>query len=110
MFPHGETVVIVTAGTDADPYSGDTATTGSEFEVSGVGVADGGSTEPLQDARNSVEADYDLYLPPDAEVARTSQIRVRGDLCDVVGKPFLWRSPFTGWTPGLVVQVKFASG
>ena len=54
MFPHGETVTIVTAGTDADPYSGDTATTGSEVEVSGVGVEPRPSGEPTQDARNAV--------------------------------------------------------
>ncbi len=28
-FPHGETVTIVTAGTDADPYSGDARRTAS---------------------------------------------------------------------------------
>jgi hypothetical protein len=75
-----------------------------------VGVADGGSAEPLQDARNSVEADYDLFFPADAVVTRKNRVRVRGEVCEVVGNPFLWRNPFTGWTPGLVVHAKFAEG
>lgn len=113
MFAFGETVQVVSAGSRVDPYSGESVedwSAASERSVDGVGVAPAGSVEPLQDARNQLEADFDLYLPADDPVARTDRVRVRGDLCDVVGRPFLWRNPFTGWTPGLVVRVKLREG
>lgn len=112
-FPFGETVTVLTAGTKTDRYSDQNAEdwgNPTEVAVDGVAVADGGSTEPLQDARNSVESDYDLYFPVDTELTRESRVRVRGQVCEVVGNPFLWRSPLTGWTPGLVVRAKFAEG
>ncbi len=110
---YGETVQVLTAGAIEDPYSGETQpdwTSPTSVDVGGVAVASGGSTEPLQDARNAVEADYDLFFPADAVVTRLNKVVVRGDVCDVVGKPFLWRSPFSGWTPGLFVQAKFTDG
>lgn len=112
-FAHGEPVDVLSAGTTTDPYSGepvaswDTPTT---VTVEHVAVAAGGSLEPLQDARNSVTSDFDLIFPPDAAVASTSRVVVRGLVCDVVGRPFLWRSPFTDWAPGLVVNAKITEG
>lgn len=112
-FPYGETVAVLTAGTVTDPYSGDDAEdwdAATSRDVVGVAVADGGSTEPLQDARNALEADYDLFFPPTDPIVRTDRVVVRGDTCQVVGKPFLWRHPGTGWTPGIVVRVKMSEG
>jgi hypothetical protein len=121
-FPYGETVQVLTAGTTTDPYSGDPVsawelddgqtwtTEPSERDVERVAVGDGGTFEPVQDARNALEADYDLILPTGDPITRYDRVRVRGDICDVVGKPFLWHSPFTGWEPGIVVHVKFAEG
>lgn len=112
-FPYGETVEVLTAGTTTDPYSGEPSAdweNPTERTVDLVGVADGGTAEPLQDARNELNADYDLFFPADDPIARTDRVRVRGDVCEVVGKPFAWRSPFTGWAPGLVVHVKLSEG
>lgn len=108
-FAFGETVTVLTAGVTVDPYSDDATEdwdSPTALDVPGVAVADGGSTEPLLDARNSVESDYDLFFPADAVVTRSNRVIVRGEECEVVGRPFLWRNPFTGWTPGLVVQAK----
>lgn len=121
-FPYGETVTLQTAGTTTDPYTGDPVsawelsdgqmwtTAPASVDVPGVAVADGGSIEPLEDARNSVESDFDLMFPADAEVTAQNRIVVRGLTCEVSGRPFLWRNPFTGWTPGLVVKVKIKEG
>lgn len=114
-FAFGETIALITAGTVTDPYSGEPSESWADEDVTsvdvpGVGVANGGSTEPLLDARNSVESDYDLFFPPTATVTRLQRVVVRGNMCDVVGRPFLWRNPFTGWTPGLVVQAKLREG
>lgn len=114
MFPYGETVTVLTAGFDEDPYSGDLEQSWewspSEVEVANVGVASGGSTEPLEAGRNAVDSDFDLFFPADAEVSSDNRVVVRGLTCDVVGRPFLWRNPFTGWTPGLVVNAKIREG
>lgn len=113
-FPYGETVTVLTAGTEVDPYSGvskpswDVSPT--SVAVDGVAVALGGTTEPTQDAQNSVQADFDLFFPTGATVTRFNKVVVRGATCNVVGVPFLWTNPFTGWEAGLVVQAKFEEG
>jgi hypothetical protein len=113
MFPHGETVTIQTASTTTDPYSGDAELSWdnpTELDVSGCAVADGGSTEPDLDARNAVESDFDVIMPVGSPVTAQSRLVVRGLTCEVVGRPFSWRSPFTGWEPGVVVKVKIREG
>jgi len=110
MFPHGETVVIVTSATDADPYSGDAGTTGSEVEVPGCGVEPRPSAEPTQDARNAVTSGFTLYLPAGTEIGPQNAVRVRGGTFSVLGEPAVWRSPFTGWEPGVVVQCERTEG
>lgn len=113
MFAHGETVVVQTAGAVTDPYSGDPATdwdSPTELEVPGCGIADGGSLEPLQDSRNAVESDFDVIMPPGTAVTSSDRLVVRGRVCEIVGRPFDWRNPFTGWTPGLIVRAKLREG
>lgn len=114
MFPYGETVTVQSAAIETDPYSGEDSLVWDDFpaeeDVEGVAVADGGSLEPLTEARNPVDSDFDLFFPPDAVVTAQNRVVVRGLVCDVAGRPFLWRNPFTGWTPGLVVQAKIREG
>lgn len=112
-FPHGETVTVQTPGTVTDPYSGEPTTswdTFTEFDVDGCGVADGGSLEPLQDARNAVDSDFDVIMPPDAEVSAQNRLVIRGLVCEISGRPFAWRNPFTGWEPGILVRAKIREG
>ena len=106
----GETVVIVTTGTDADPYSGDVATTGSEVTVDGVAVEPRPSSEPQQDARNAVTSGYTLYFPAGTVIGPENAVQVRGGTFNVLGEPAVWRSPFTGWEPGVVVQCERTEG
>lgn len=113
-FPRGETVTIQTAGTVSDPYSGEPEASWNvppiEVDVDNVAVALGGSLEPVEVGRNAVDSDFDLFLPADAVVTFDNRVVVRGLVCDVAGRPFLWSSPFSGWTPGLVVQCKVREG
>ena len=110
MFPYGEPVTILTEGTDDDPYSGDTGTPGSSVEIPGCGVEPRPSGEPTQDARNSVTSGLTLYLPPGVEIGPQNRVQVRGDTFTVLGEPAVWRSPFTGWEPGIVVQCERTEG
>lgn len=113
MFAHGEPVDVLTAGTVTDPYSGEPARswdTSTSVTVEHVAVAGGGSLEPLLDARDPVTSDFDLMFPTGTVVTAQNRVVVRGLTCEVVGRPFRWVSPFTGWEPGLVVNAKVSEG
>lgn len=114
MFVHGETVTRQRGTAVTDPYSG--AATGISWDsptllvIPNCGVADGGSLEPLQDARNAVESDFDVIAPYGVDVLAGDRIVVRGLVCDVAGRPFAWRNPFTGWAPGTLIRAKITEG
>lgn len=113
MFAHGETVLRLRGGTSTDPYSGDPTTdwsTSDLLRVEGCGVAAGGSLEPEQDARDAVTSDFDIVMPAGTDVGAADRVVVRGLTCEVVGRPFEWRSPFTGWQPGMVVRAQIREG
>lgn len=123
-FAYGESVTVQSPGTVTDPYSDDTTTAwtldeGQEWEtepsevtVDHVLVGSGGSTEPLEVARNAVESDYDLIFQPPITVTPTAHDRivVRGDVCNVVGKPFRWDWAASGGEAGLVVRCSIREG
>jgi hypothetical protein len=116
MFPHGETVTVLTAGTTTDPYSNETTqsweVTPTSVDVPNVLVADGGSIEPVQEARNAVDSDFDLIFQAPVTVTPTPQDRVvvRGLTCEVAGRPFLWKWAATPGEAGLVVKCKIREG
>lgn len=113
-FPYGETVTRLRAATSTDPYSNETVAdwslTPSEFDIDGCGVASGGSLEPVEVARNAVDSDFDVVAPFDADVTAQDRLRIRGLVCDVVGRPFAWRHPMTGWEAGVVIKAKIREG
>lgn len=117
-FAHGETVEVLSAGTTVDPYSGEpseswAAEDVTEVVVDGVGVeprpTSRGDAEPVQDARNAVSSGFTLYLP-EMPLTSRERVRVRGVVYNVLGEPSVWRNPFTGWAPGIVVQVDRTEG
>lgn len=116
MFAHGETVTVLTASYEEDPYSGDLVQswewTPTEVDVPNVLVGDGGSTEPLAADRNAVDSDFDLIFQPPITVTPTPQDRivVRGLVCDVVGRPFLQMWGSSPGEAGMVVKVKIREG
>lgn len=112
-FPCGESVDVLTAGVVADPYSGEASEdwdSSTEVRVDGVAIEPRPSTEPVQDARNAVTSGFTLYMPASTAVTPANRIRVRGEVYEVLGDPAAWRNPFTGWAPGLVVQVGRTAG
>lgn len=113
MFPHGETVTRLRAGVTVDPYSQEVTRDWSNpvsFDIEGCAVADGGSVEPDQAAREQVTSDFDVIAPAGSDITFGDRLEVRGLVCEVEGRPFDWRSPFTGWAPGLVVRCKIVEG
>ena len=113
-YPHGETITVIRAAEVADPYSGadtildwDAATT---HNIDDVAVAPRQSSEPTQDARNAVYTGLTLYLPAGADITRIDRVAVRGEVYEVDGDIAEWRSPFTGWAPGLEVNLSRVTG
>lgn len=113
-FPHGETVTRQRGTATGDPYSGENTLISwvapDELEIAGCAFNPGVSTEPLQDRRNAVLTRPQVYAPPDADVLSGDRLVVRGDTYEVVGRPADWRSPFTGWAPGLVIELELVEG
>lgn len=114
MFPYGEQVTILTAGTEVDPYSGESVSSWelppSEALVDGVGVEPRPSDEPTQEARNAVVSGFTLYLPTGTVIGPQNRVVVRGGTYEVLGEKAEWVNPFTGWAPGVVVQVQRVDG
>lgn len=121
-FKYGESVTILTAGTVYDPYSTDAAsswtlpdgqswtTPPSQVDVAGVAVEPRPSSEQLEAGRNAVVNGYTLYFPSDTVIGAHNRVIVRGGTYDVLGGAAEWRNPFTGWAPGIVVQVTRTAG
>jgi hypothetical protein len=113
-FPHGETVTRLRGVALTDPYSGEATdvdwTTPTSLAIPGCGVADGGSLEPTQDARNAILSDFDVVAPYGVDVQAGDRLVIRGLTCEVSGRPFDWMNPFTGWTPGTVIRAKVVEG
>lgn len=110
--PYAEEVGVLSPSSIEDPYSelptDDWSTTTEVTEYAAVEPRP--SQEPVQDARNAVTSGFTLYLSPDSTITARKKVGVRGKVYDVLGEPALWRSPFTGWEPGLVVQCEQTEG
>lgn len=114
LFPHGETVTILTGTAAADPYSGEAGDLNwddpAEQDVEGCGVQPRTSVEPSQDARTAVIVGLTVFMPAGTVIGPHNRLRVRGDDYEVEGEPGEWISPFTGWAAGVEVAVKRVSG
>lgn len=114
-YPFGETVQVLDGtamGEDAD--GNDVATWPVKATYSGVPIApaDGngtGANEYLQ-GKDLVVIGLTAYLPDGANVAPVDRIVARGETWEVSGLPQPWRSPFTGWRPGIPVSLRRITG
>jgi hypothetical protein len=113
-FPHGEAVTRLRGAAVTDPYSGEATgidwATPDELDIPGCGFNPGESSEPLRDARNAVLTQPAVYAPFGSDVLAGDRLVVRGGTYDVDGTPADWRSPFTGWEPGMVIPLKRTEG
>lgn len=121
MFAFPEPVTIKSPGSVTDPYSDETVSAWTLPEgaswtavpserVESCAVAPGGSTEPTLVARNAIDSDFDLIFDHDPGVSPADRVVVRGLECEVDGRPFVFRSPFTGWEPGTLVRATVREG
>lgn len=114
MFAAGETVTRLRGAPVVDPYSGEANgvdwSDPSSLAIPGCAFNPGQSAEPDQVGRNAIITQPEVYTPPGADVTAGDRLVVRGLTYEVEGDPADWRSPYTGWTPGLVVALKRVEG
>lgn len=114
IYAHGETVTRLRPVMALDPYSEklkpDWSQTPTELDFPGCAVWDTGSVEPVIVGGDPVESDFTAALPPAADITSQDRVRIRGLVCEVVGRPFDWTNPFTGWNPGVIVNAKVKEG
>lgn len=114
MFAHGETATRLRAAAVTDPYSGEVDdrdwSTPDELAIPGCGFDPGGTTELIEVGRAAVLTQPTLFAPADADIGPADRIEIRSRTWEVDGDPALWRSPFTGWEPGLVVKLRLFEG
>lgn len=114
MFAYGETVTRKRAGVSTDPYSTETVADWSldtiDIAFTGCAVWQEQSTEPVAVRRDEVITWTWVAFQPGADVTATDRLLIRGELYDIFGDPFDWRSPLTGWNPGKVAKCRKVDG
>jgi len=108
MFPHGKAVTVVSTTTARDKYGDSTAAT-TETTLADCAIAPRFATEGNDPRSAPVMVGLTVYMPADTAIDSDDLLRIDGKLWQVDGLPAEWRSPFTGWAPGVEVPVKRAS-
>jgi hypothetical protein len=104
-FAFGETVTLgrrFLSGRDGD---GNDVYARTDITVTGCGFNPGGSTEQVQ-GQDTVVTVPTLYMPTGTLVLATDTVTVRGQVYEVNGSPNDYSNPLTGWSPGVVVQLR----
>lgn len=114
MFSYGETVTRLRAPLVADPYSGAATkrdwSAATSLLIAGCAVSPGQSDETQAVNREPVTTTPTLYAPFDADVLVGDRIVATSGTWDVDGHGARWSSPFTGWQPGSVFQLRRVDG
>lgn len=106
----GETVVRIRGEQSGEDRYGSPTFTDAETDIEGAAYDPGGSREPATPERDAVVTNPKLYFTYQPDIVATDRIRVRGVVHEIVSRPALWVSPFTGVTAGLVVELGLVEG
>ena len=111
-WPHGETVTLLTPGTTTDAYGQTVAdwATPTALVFTLVPVWPRTTAETAEPGRVPVVVGLTVVLPAGTAVTTLDRVTVRGATYDVDGIPFDWLNPFTGWAPGVTVDLKRREG
>lgn len=103
--------IVRVRGTGKDKYGDPIAGTPDRLTLDPAAVYPRQSTPVDDRARDGVVIGLTLIVPDvDADIVDGDQVEVNGDLYDLDGTTGQWRSPLTGWEPGLTVALKRAVG
>ncbi len=109
-YPTGETITVTSrtaAGEDA--YGNQTYTTTSRT-IDRVPVAQRTSSDLTENGRDGQSVGLTIYPPHDSGIVASDVIGVYGEDYRIVGDPGAWRSPWSGWAPGLAIDLERAEG
>lgn len=112
MFPAGETVTRLRAVLVEDRYGNlvpDWSDPG-RLDIPDCAVAPRTSNEDTEQGRQGVVVGIAVYAPTGADITPQDRMEVRGEVWEVVGEVADWRSPYTGWRPGIVVNLARMEG
>ena len=110
-FLYGETLTVRSIVTTADQY-GDSTTAVTTASWGPCAVAPRSSSEQADPQAPAVVTGLSIYGPPrtlDADDEIVIGSGTYAGTWKVEGLPGDWKSPFTGWHPGMAVAVKRAS-
>lgn len=108
-FGHGETVTLHSRTVSVRDVDGNDIYASVDSTIDDCGFDPGGSLELVQ-GQELVTTTPTIYAPSGTVVNPLDQITVRGQIYDVDGGSNDWRSPLTGWTPGVVIKLKRVTG
>lgn len=107
----GEIVTILRAGAPTvDRYGNETPGVDTRTDVDGCAVAPRLAGDATAQGRQGVIVGTTVYFPAGTDVRATDRLEVRSELHTILGDPGLWRSPFTGWEPGIEVATQRVEG
>ena len=129
MFPFGETVTFEALSTSAtDAHGNPVESFVDPVDVPGCGFDPGGTVETYTPGRDAVVSSPRLFIPSGVFVYEETnlfvldefgsrygvnardRVTVRGIRYEVQGDPADWINPFTGWSPGGVVNLSRVAG
>jgi len=109
-FLYGETLTILSTVTTTDDY-GNKSTTVTEVTWGPCGLAPRSSDERVDPHSPAVITALTVYGPA-ADLDEDDKVRIDAGtyagVWQVEGIPGDWKSPFTGWNPGLEVALRRA--
>lgn len=108
-FPFGETAVLHQHNGSTRDGDGNDIPSFTDIPVDKGAFDPGGSTELVQ-GQDIVSAQPRWFPPAGVVVAPVDQVTIRGVRYEVDGQPADFLNPFTGWHPGMVVNLKAVSG
>lgn len=108
-FPFGETVTIVRRVAPVFPTMGDAPAVATSTVIDNCAVWPT-TTAELVNGQDTVTWQLELVVPEGTDILPTDQVAYKGVTYDIDGRPQDWHSPFTGSKPGIVVNLKTATG
>ena len=107
MFPHGRMITVRSTVTTTDDY-GNGSTDVAETQWGPCAVAPRTPNERSSTLSPAVIIGLTVYGPA-IDLDADDELVIDGEVYAIEGRPGDWRSPFTGWHPGIEVAVKRAS-
>ncbi|MEU7609548.1 hypothetical protein [Micromonospora sp. NPDC049204] len=107
-FAYGETATVLRAPLTDAPYGNQQRDWGNATStlLLGWGFAPRTSDEDTATGSEGVIVGLTGFGPPGSDVLPTDRMEVRGVVYEVVGEVGEWRSPLTGWRPGVEVALR----